>query len=96
MERESRTMSISHKAFLLSLEPLKRYYPVSVEEQGKRVVLRSDGLVVEIRLNVEQPITLGALSMPSMKVDFSFPVASPEEKARFWSRFELCFRRGGG
>ncbi|MES9862826.1 MAG: hypothetical protein ABW157_15965 [Candidatus Thiodiazotropha sp. LLP2] len=89
-------MSITHREFSRSLNPLKRYYSLVQKEQGRRIFLRSEFLSVELRLGSENAFSLGALSMPSTQVNFIFHVASDEEKARFLKRFELCFRRGGG
>jgi hypothetical protein len=89
-------MSITHSEFLRSLQPLKRYYSLREEDQGRRIVIEAETLSVEIVLGVEGVLTLGSLSVPSSKVDFIFHPSSSDEKAQFLARFDLCFRRGGG
>jgi hypothetical protein len=89
-------MTISHSEFLRSLQPLKRYYPISKKTYKNKLLIQSRRLTMEIRLGREEVVKLGALSMPRTKIDLIFHVATAEEKTRFLSRFELCFRRGGG
>ncbi|MCG8487889.1 MAG: hypothetical protein MI756_10520 [Chromatiales bacterium] len=89
-------MAITHRDFLRSLQPMKRDYPIRVEEQGTKFLITRDGLDMEILLAEEQLVRMGALSMPRTKVDFLFHTASPQQVADFFRRFELSFRRGGG
>ncbi|RLW54715.1 MAG: hypothetical protein B6D76_06425 [gamma proteobacterium symbiont of Stewartia floridana] len=94
--QETRLMAISHRDFLRSLQPMKRDYPIRVEEQGTRFVITRDGLHLEISLGQEQAVRMGSLTMPRTQVDFTFHSASPQQVADFFVRFELSFRRGGG
>ncbi len=94
--RESRLMTITHRDFLRSLQPMQRNYPIRVEEQGTRFLISKDGLDMEILLAEEQRFRMGSLMMPRTQVDFIFHTASPQQVADFFHRFELSFRRGGG
>ncbi|MBT2968965.1 MAG: hypothetical protein KME56_00510 [Candidatus Thiodiazotropha sp. (ex Ctena orbiculata)] len=92
----SRTMTISQAEFLRSLLPLKHHYRIEIDEAKGEVEISDQGLRVVISLLENRPLKLGSLSMPSLKVYFSFRDTAADEVARFWSRFDLCFRRGGG
>ncbi|MCU7934920.1 MAG: hypothetical protein KZQ99_08580 [Candidatus Thiodiazotropha sp. (ex Dulcina madagascariensis)] len=91
-----RTMAITHAEFLRSLQPLKQHYRYRVDDEGKRVVISDHRLSVEIRLGTERESELGALKMPSTRVELILRGEDSCETERFWSRFDLCFRRGGG
>ncbi|MBT3057661.1 MAG: hypothetical protein G8D61_16265 [gamma proteobacterium symbiont of Ctena orbiculata] len=92
----SRTMTISRTEFLRSLSPLRHHYRIEIDEAKGEVEIAAQGLSVVISLLEDRPFKLGSLSMPSLKVNFSFRDADADGIARFWSRFDLCFRRGGG
>ncbi|MES9993687.1 MAG: hypothetical protein ABW098_17190 [Candidatus Thiodiazotropha sp.] len=92
----SRTMTISHDEFLRSLLPLKQYYSIDVDAAEGVVEISQGSLRVVMSLHQNRPLILGSLSMPSLEVNFSFGDSAADEIARFWSRFDLCFRRGGG
>lgn len=91
-----RVMSISHSEFLHSLKPFGRYYPYRIDAQGQHIKLTDGDRQVEIRLGKERQNRLGALTLPVMDVDFHFHAFDPPEIERFFHRFDLCFRRGGG
>ncbi|MCU7905270.1 MAG: hypothetical protein KZQ76_05310 [Candidatus Thiodiazotropha sp. (ex Epidulcina cf. delphinae)] len=89
-------MSITHAEFLRSLQPLRQHYRYRLEEGGKRIVISDRRLSVEISLGAEGESELGALKMPSTRVALIFRGSDSSEMERFRSRFDLCFRRGGG
>ncbi|MCM8884449.1 MAG: hypothetical protein LC541_14325 [Candidatus Thiodiazotropha sp.] len=93
---DSRTMSITHAEFLRSLKPLKHYYQVVVGDTGNQVEISDQKLSVVLQLGSEEAVKLGSLTMPSTQVEFTSRYTDDHEMVLFWSRFDLCFRRGGG
>ncbi len=91
-----RVMTISHTEFLRSLVPFGKHYPYRVDESGDCIFLTDDGRQIEIRLGQEGHRRLGSLELPETTVEFLFHQAEPATVDRFFSRFDLCFRRGGG
>lgn len=91
-----RVMTITHAEFLRSLQPLGRDYPYTLNEQGRHILLSQGERRIEIQLGEERSKRLGALNLPETTVDFSFHGFGPQEMERFFFRFDLCFRRGGG
>lgn len=91
-----RVMSISHAEFLRSLQPLGRNYPYCIAPTGREIRLRDGERLVEIRLGEESRRRLGALELPETRIDFLFHDFEPAAMERFFNRFDLCFRRGGG
>ena len=91
-----RVMSISHAEFLRSLKPLGRYYLYHIDERGLKIQFVEDNRRIEIRLGEERQKRLGVLILPETTVDFHFYASNPQDIARFFFRFDLCFRRGGG
>lgn len=89
-------MSITHTEFLRSLKPLKHHYQVTIGNAGKRVEISDQKLSVVLQLGSEKTVKLGSLTMPSMQVDSTSRYVDDHEIVLFWSRFDLCFRRGGG
>ncbi len=92
----SRTMTISHAEFLRSLLPLTRYYQIEIDETETEVAIFHQTFRAGLQLHMNNPLKIGSLSMPSLQVEFQFKNSDRDEVARFWSRFDLCFRRGGG
>ena len=91
-----RVMAITHAEFLRSLVPLKKSYSYKIDP-AKTLITVSDGpRQVNIKLEPEGITQLGALQMPSTKVEFTFTAFSPSELDEFWRLFDLSFRRGGG
>ncbi len=91
-----RVMTISHTEFLRSLVPFGKHYPYRIDESGRRILLTDDERRIEIRLGEEGRRRLGSLELPETAVEFRFHQAEPATVDRFFSRFDLCFRRGGG
>jgi hypothetical protein len=92
----TRIMCITHADFLRSLLPLKKYYPYKINDAAKQILIDDDQRVIQIQLGAEAHVELGSLTMPSTEVTFTFQGFTPSERDLFWSRFDLCFRRGGG
>jgi hypothetical protein len=91
-----RIMSISHGEFLRSLKPLGKHYPYRIDDMGRMIHLSDEARTIEIRLGTEGRRRLGALELPETAVEFHFHGFEAEEIERFFFRFDLCFRRGGG
>jgi hypothetical protein len=91
-----RVMTISHAEFLRSLNPLGRDYPYRIDEQGRQILLTEGERRIEIQLGEERSKRLGALTLPETTVDFRFHGFEAQDMERFFFRFDLCFRRGGG
>ncbi|MEW8029042.1 MAG: hypothetical protein AB2792_16650 [Candidatus Thiodiazotropha sp.] len=89
-------MTISRTEFLRSLLPLKQHYQIEIDETVGEVEISRNGLKVVLQLQELRTIVLGSLNMPSLEVVFRFEDSAVEKISRFWSRFDLCFRRGGG
>ena len=91
-----RMMTISHAEFLRSLLPLRQHYRIDIDKASGEVEISHQRLKAVLSLHENRPLKMGSLSMPSLEVDFNFGNSAADEIARFWSRFDLCFRRGGG
>ncbi len=91
-----RLMSISHAEFLHTLEQFGRHHPCQIDTGGRRILIAEANGEVMIELGDQEVRRLGALSLPQTRVGFRFTNLSPPEIERFLSRFDLCFRRGGG
>ncbi|MEJ2692727.1 MAG: hypothetical protein P8166_06600 [Candidatus Thiodiazotropha sp.] len=89
-------MSISHAEFLRSLEPLGKYYSYRIDDSQRQILLQGKDQHIEIRLGNEQRKQLGALELPVTTVEFRFDTSKQQDIESFLSRFDLCFRRGGG
>lgn len=92
----TRIMSITHAEFLRSLLPLKRYYLYEINHAKNQILIRDEQRTIRIQLGTQGYVDLGSLSMPSTEVTFTFRGYTPRERDLFWSRFNLCFQRGGG
>ena len=91
-----RVMSISHAEFLRSLEPLRKHYPYQIDDSQRQILLQDKDQHIEIRLGDERRKQLGALELPVTTVEFRFDAGKQQDIECFLSRFDLCFRRGGG
>jgi hypothetical protein len=89
-------MTITRADFLRSLLPLERHYRIEIDEAGGQAELSNRTLRAVLRLHQEGSLKLGSLNLSSLRVDFAFAEGGVEEIAKFWSRFDLCYRRGGG
>jgi hypothetical protein len=96
VQTHTRVMSITHAEFLRSLLPLKKYYQYKIDDNGKLILISDEQRVVKIRLGKEGRTVIGSLQMPSTQVELTFSGFTPPDMDLFWSRFDLCFRRGGG
>lgn len=85
-------MSISREEFLrvLSLMPSANK---SVRVQGDCILLNALGQPVQIRLETQPDVIIGALTLPSFRVTICLDIAVFDE---FMANFDRTFQRGGG
>ncbi len=92
--RFSRDMGITHSEFFRTLPAALAALPYTV--QGHDVVINDDTRRLVITLSPESRRRLGALSLPTTQVHFTFSGYSPQDIDQFMSRFDRAFQRGGG
>ena len=89
-------MTITHTAFLRSLNPLERHYQVVIDNDQKHIQIINGTQHVLITLAPEYYRKLANLRLVTTEVEFLLTGFCGPDLALFWSRFDLCFRRGGG
>lgn len=89
-------MTITHAEFLRSLRPLERHYQIEITDDATHIVITNGTGQVHIKLKPQKTRKLANLRLPSTEVELMFKGFDDLELERFWSRFDLCFRRGGG
>ena len=89
-------MTITHAEFLRSLRPLERHYQVEINDGRQHIVISGGSGQVQISLGPQYIRQLANLRLPTMEVELIFTGVGDSELELFWSRFDLCFRRGGG
>jgi hypothetical protein len=87
-------MGITHSEFFRTLPAALASSPYSV--QGHDVVISDDGRRLLISLSPESRRRLGALSLPTTRVQFTFSGYTSQDIDRFMARFDRAFQRGGG
>ena len=92
----TRVMTITHGEFLRSLRPLERHYRIEINDSRQHIVISGDSGQVQINLGDQYIRKLANLRLPTIEVDLVFTGLGDSELELFWSRFDLCFRRGGG
>ncbi len=87
-------MSISHQEFFRTLPRLLGGRPVAQEDSTIEI---ADGAKhLAITLAPETKRRVGAMQLPSTRVDFRFHGYTESEVRVFIADFDLHFRRGGG
>lgn len=89
-------MTITHAEFLRSLRPLKRHYQIKISDDPPHIFIADGTGQVHISLGPQDIQKLANLRLPSTEVELTLKGFKDLELEVFWSRFELCFRRGGG
>ena len=92
--RFSRDMGITHSEFFRILPTAMATLPYTV--QGHVVIVNDDTRRLVISLSPESRRRLGALSLPTTQVHFTFSGYYPQDVDRFLARFDRAFQRGGG
>ncbi len=92
--RFSRDMGITHSEFFRILPTAMATLPYTV--QGYDVIINDDTRRLVISLSPESRRRLGALSLPTTQVHFTFSGYYPQDVDRFLARFDRAFQRGGG
>ncbi len=99
-------MGITHSEFFRTLPAALATSPYTV--QGSEVIVsapfpfeseggkRGTNRCLEIRLSPESRRRLGALSLPTTQVHFTFSGYSSQDINRFMACFDRAFQRGGG
>lgn len=89
-----RDMGLSHREFFRSLQPLEREWQCQIRDDG--VVIDYDGGEIDIVLGKEGRRKIAAISLPRTEVRFGFSRLSALQREKFFYRFDLAYRRGGG
>lgn len=63
---------------------------------GSRIRLRSEQGTVEIKLSAEGIRQIASLRLPRTEVEIELAGFSDTEAAKFISRFDLAYQKGGG
>ena len=92
--RFSRDMGITHSEFFRTLPAALAALPYTV--QGHDVIINDNTQRLVITLSPESRRRLGALSLPTTQVHFTFSGYSPQDIDWFMARFDRAFQRGGG
>jgi hypothetical protein len=91
-----RVMTITHREFLRSLGPLERHYQIDINDDLHNIVITVGSGEVRIGLGPQNVRKIANLRLPTIDVEFTLSGLNDAEVDLFWSRFDLCFRRGGG
>ena len=89
-----RDMGLSHREFFRSLQPLEREWQCQIRDDG--VLIHYDEGEIDIVLGKEGRRKIATMSLPRTEVRFYFSGLSALQRQKFFHRFELAYRRGGG
>ena len=89
-----RDMGLSHRKFFRSLQTLAREWQCHITNDG--VLIDYDGGEIDIILRKEGRRRIAAMSLPRPEVRFNFSRLSSSQRKKFFYRFDLAYRRGGG
>ena len=92
--RFSREMGITRNDFLRTLPAAVGGRSIALD--GDRISIVEGDRHIAIDLSKERTRVLAALTIPTVRVHFTFVDYSAHEVDEFMRRFELSFRRGGG
>jgi len=87
-------MGITHAEFFRTVRSLLQGEDAVVRDDG--VALRRGATMIEIRLGPEGARSLGRFQLPRTEVELLFVGCTEAEVTNFVTRFDTCFRRGGG
>ena len=89
-----RDMGLSHREFFRSLQPLAREWQCQIRDDG--ALIDYDGGEIDIVLGKEGRRKIAAMSLPRTEVRFNFSRLNSLQRKKFFYRFDLAYRRGGG
>jgi len=89
-----RDMGLSHREFFRSLQTLAREWQCQIRNDG--VLIDYDGGEIDIVLGKEGRRRIAAMSLPRTEVRFCFSRLTLLQSKKFFYRFDLAYRRGGG
>ena len=89
-----RDMGLSHREFFRSLQTLAREWQCQIRIDG--VLIDYDGGEIDIVLGKEGRRRIAAMSLPRTEVRFCFSRLTLLQRKKFFYRFDLAYRRGGG
>ena len=89
-----RDMGLSHREFFRSLQPLEREWQCQIRDDG--VLIHYDEGEIDIVLGKEGRRKIATMSLPRTEVRFYFSGLSALQRTKFFHRFDLAYRRGGG
>ena len=89
-----REMTITHDDFFRILP--KALNEFQFEVNGNKVLCHMDNGLVEINLKMGENRKIGALELPVMYVKFILNNISDEMRAKFFSKFDFAYHKGGG
>ena len=89
-----RDMGLSHREFFRSLQTLAREWQCQIRNDG--VLIDYDGGEIDIVLGKEGRRRIAAMSLPRTEIRFCFSRLTPLQRKKFFYRFDLAYRRGGG
>ena len=89
-----RDMGLSHREFFRSLQTLAREWQCQIRNDG--VLIDYDGGEIDIVLGKEGRRRIAAMSLPRTEVRFCFSRLTLLQRKKFFYRFDLAYRRGGG
>lgn len=87
-------MTISHADFLRTLPAAMQGIRHIVS--GREIRAEQDGRRLSIRLSQESTRRFGPIALPVTHVEVSFEGYSDMEVQQFKTRFDNCYKRGGG
>lgn len=87
-------MGITHSEFFRTLPTALAPSPYTVRDHD--VIIGDSTRRLIISLSPESRRRLGALSLPTTQIHFTFSGYSPQDIDRFMAHFDRAFQRGGG
>lgn len=87
-------MTISHTDFFRTLPSALNNAPYEI--RGREVVVAEGEKRLKISLSPESTRAFGPIPLPVTHVELHFEDYTPEERERFLTHFNNCYRRGGG
>ncbi len=87
-------MTITHKEFLRLLP--KALAGLSYEKNGNLIEIIDENRLISINLSDESTRKIASLVLPVTNVRIELDNFQTEDLARFISRFDLAYQKGGG